>query len=413
MNLDKKNLYFFFPYRGVGGVPILFLRLAHSLSTMSKYNLFLIDYEDGYMSKNYDKNKDISLVEYNIQKNIIFQDDDIVVFQSMPLWGMPPNLMFSEKTQLIYWNLHPYNLFGYASSIGKYFKNNVLKSVATLIFRYFIYFNDRKAVKIFDENKSIFFMDGENIEQTQKWLNIKLKNKYYLPLVIDNIENIKIDYTPNQDSLSCVWIGRIGDFKVHILIYTLRKLNKIARKINKNIIFNIIGAGEYLNYLKEEVRELGNIKIVYKDYIKPKDLKDYLKKIDIGFAMGTAALDFAKYGLPTVLLDFKYEEINCDYKYDWLYNTESFTLGREIHTNMCDNDNTSLEKMLSNLSTDYKSISLKTYKYIKNNFLVEKNVKKFIDLLEKSTLRYDDLDKKYFNMNILHKFIGAKKYYHD
>ncbi len=413
MSLNKQNLYFFFPYRGVGGVPVLFLRLANYLADLNLYNIFLIDYEDGYMAQNYKKSKNIQFVQYITTKNIKFQDNDIVVFQSMPLWGIPPNLVFSDKTKLIYWNLHPYNMFGYASSIGKHFKNKLIQKVVTLIFRYFIYFNDRKAIKIFDEKKSIFFMDGENFEQTQKWLDIKLKNQLYLPLIIDDIENTKVDYLPNKNQLKCIWIGRIGDFKVHILLYTLSKLNDIASRANKNISFYVVGTGEYLDYLKEESNSLNNIKIEYIDYINPNSLKDFFKDKDIGFAMGTAALDFAKYGLPTVLLDFAYEEVQKDYKFDWLYNTKNFTLGREINDTLCESGNKSLENILNELEVDYQAVSKKSFEYINNNFEIEANVNIFLSLVKNADLVYADLDKQYFQMNMFHKFIGAKKYYND
>ncbi|MBT5490970.1 hypothetical protein HOK00_01290 [bacterium] len=413
MNLTKKNLYFFFPYRGVGGVPVLFLRLANYLSNMNVYNIFLIDYEDGYMAKNYDKDSGVKFVVYSQNANIKFENNDIVVFQSMPLWGMPLNLNFRERTKLIYWNLHPYNMFGYASSISKYFKNKLVQKIFTIGFRYFIYFNDRKAVKLFDMKKSIFFMDGENLIKTKDLLDINIIDPLYLPLIIDNIENIKKNYIPNDDILNCIWIGRIGDFKVHILLYTLKKLNIIAAQYKKAIVFAIVGNGEYLDYLKKETINLKNLKIKYIDYIDPNNLKEFLIDMDIGFAMGTAALDFAKYGLPTVLLDFAYEEIKQDYKFGWLFNTENFTLGRQITENLCENNNRSLENIILSLDDNYSQVSNESFNYIKNNFEIETNVNKFIDLVENSTLTYGDLKKKYFNMNIFHKLIGAKKYYND
>jgi hypothetical protein len=413
MNLTKKNLYFFFPYRGVGGVPVLFLRLANYLSNMNVYNIFLIDYEDGYMAKNYDKDSGVKFVGYSQNTNIKFENNDIVVFQSMPLWGIPPNLLFSDFTKLIYWNLHPYNIFGYASSISKYFKNKFVRKLFTMGFRYFIYANDRKAVKLFDIKKSIFFMDGENLTKTKELLDIKINNPLYLPLIIDNIENIKENYMPNDDMLNCIWLGRIGDFKVHILLYTLKKLNAIVIKYKKEVVFTIVGTGEYLDYLKHKVSFLSNIKIEYINYIDPIDLKSLLKDKDMGFAMGTAALDFAKYGLPTVLLDFDYEEITSDYKFNWLYCTQDYTLGRQINDKSCQLGNNSLQNMLNNLEYSYKLIADKTFKYIENNFTVEMNVNKFVSLLENSKLVYKDLDSKWFRMNLCHKLIGAKKYYND
>ena len=76
-------------------------------------------------------------------------------------------------------------------------------------------------------------MDGENLTKTKELLDIKINNPLYLPLIIDNIENIKENYMPNDDMLNCIWLGRIGDFKVHILLYTLKKLNAIVIKYKK------------------------------------------------------------------------------------------------------------------------------------------------------------------------------------
>lgn len=413
MSSTKKNLYFFFPYRGVGGVPVLFLRLANHLSNINLYNISLIDYTDGYMAKNYDKSKDVELVKYETNEMINFKDNDIVVFQSMPLWGMPSNLNFSKKTKLIYWNLHPYNMFGYASGISKYFKNRFIQNIVTIGFRYFIYFYDKKAVQIFNDKKSIYFMDSENYIKTKELLDIEISNPLYLPLVIDDIDNIKQNYIPNHDILNCIWIGRIGDFKVYILLYTLQQLNKIAKNYRKSIVFNIVGTGEYLDYLHKQTNSLTHIEIKYIDYIAPQDLKEFLTDIDIGFAMGTAALDFAKYGLPTVLLDFAYEEITQDYKFDWLFNTQDFTLGRQITDILCAKNNTSLENIIVSLEDNYPKVSQKSFEYIKNNFDVTTNADKFILLIEKSNLVYDDLDKIFFDMNIFHKFIGARKYYNE
>lgn len=413
MSLNKQNLYFFFPYKAIGGVSVLFLRLSNYLSDMNLYNIYLIDYLDGYMSNNYDKNKDINFLEYDVNKDIKFKNNDIVIFQSMPLHVMPTNLIFDNRTKLIYWNLHPYNIFGYTSSIKKYFKNNLIKKIVTILFKYLIYTNDRKAINIFDEKKSIFFMDRENFEQTQKWLNVKLKNQLYLPIIIDSAENIKVDYLSRDEIFNCVWIGRIEDFKAHILVYTLKKLNKIAENYKKDIVFTIIGKGEYLDYLEEQTNSLDNINIKYIDYLDPKHLKEFLIDMDIGFAMGTTALDFAKYGLPTVLLDFTYEKITQDYKFDWLFNTQDFTLGRQITDTLYEKNNTSLEDMIESLEDNYQEISQKSFEFIKNNFDVTINAVNFTALIEKSTLVYDDLNKKYFDMNIFHKLIGAKKYYND
>src|SRR5690606_28464442 len=46
------KLFFCFPYRGVGGVSLLFMRLGTFLAEQHGMEVTLIDYADGFMAKN-------------------------------------------------------------------------------------------------------------------------------------------------------------------------------------------------------------------------------------------------------------------------------------------------------------------------------------------------------------------------
>ena len=48
--------------------------------------------------------------------------------------------------------------------------------------------------------------------------------------------------------------------------------------------------------------------------LRNNQLQSVLSQANIGFAMGTSALDIANLGIPTILLDFSYQPINF-YKY--------------------------------------------------------------------------------------------------
>ena len=47
--------------------------------------------------------------------------------------------------------------------------------------------------------------------------------------------------------------------------------------------------------------------------------------------MGTAALEGAKLGIPTILLDISYKSIKSEYNYRWLYERDGKTLGDNIN----------------------------------------------------------------------------------
>ena len=411
MNIKNKKLFFFFPYRGVGGVPILFLRIAHYLSNLNKYDLYLIDYKDGYMAKNYNKDKNIKLLLYNPNENITFNSTDIILFQSMSFFLMPKNLRYNADAKIIFWNLHPYNLFGYAARISR-FKNKIVQSIFHMLFRTLIYSKDRKVVDLLQKNKSLFFMDGENLEQTEKLLKINIENPIYLPLMIDGGENIKFGYVQDSENLNCVWIGRIADFKVHVLAYTVKQIEKYCISKNINCSFTIVGDGDFLQYLQGELVNL-SIKVIYVNHINSSDVKDFLKGIDVAFGMGSSALDTAKYGVPTVLLDFTYEKILKDYRFNWLFNTENYTLGRNITHKSYQEGNNTLEVMMDELFSNYSELANSSFEYIFRNFDVQHNIKKFISLVDTSGLVAKQIPKQSFKMNIFQKMIGAKRYYNE
>jgi len=58
------DIYFIFPYRGVGGVPLLFLRFAEYLTINKLANCILVDYSDGYMARNVNS-QEIRIVSYS------------------------------------------------------------------------------------------------------------------------------------------------------------------------------------------------------------------------------------------------------------------------------------------------------------------------------------------------------------
>ena len=327
----------------------------------------------------------------------------------MPFFAFPLNLNFNKDTKIIFWNLHPYNFFGYAARISR-FKSKFIQSILYILFRNFIYSNERKAINIFKKHNALFFMDEENLEQTEDLLKVSIKNPIYLPLTLNSGENIKLNHMKGKDNLNCIWIGRIADFKVHILLYTIKRLEKYTIDKDINCTFTIVGDGEYLEYLKDKLKDI-HINIVYINYMEEKDISELLKDIDVSFCMGTSALDTAKYGVPTVLLDFTYEEIVQDYKFDWLFNTQNYTLANNITDKNYKKDNQTLEIMMDDIFKDYAKLSNMSFKYILENYDIKQNTKNFINLINNATLTAKDIPNSFYKMNIFHKTLGVRRYY--
>ena len=67
MNSEKIKIAFCFPYKGVGGVSLLFARVAAVIAKNDKYEVFVIDYKDGYMAMN--RTGEVNLLDYSNAEN--------------------------------------------------------------------------------------------------------------------------------------------------------------------------------------------------------------------------------------------------------------------------------------------------------------------------------------------------------
>ena len=121
------DIYFCFPYRGVGGVPILFIRIAEYLAEQKKISVNVIDYSDGFMATNIDQNL-VNLVIYDEKNYLLIPDNAIVIFQSMTPWSIFQNLKYNENTRFLFWNCHPFNLIPTLPGLRDVMSSNLLLS---------------------------------------------------------------------------------------------------------------------------------------------------------------------------------------------------------------------------------------------------------------------------------------------
>ena len=70
-------------------------------------------------------------------------------------------------------------------------------------------------------------------------------------------------------------------------------------------------------------------------------------QIDVVAAMGTAALDAARLGLPTILLDAAYGRVTGDYRFKWLFETKHYSLGDVVNESHFEKGNDSLARIMA------------------------------------------------------------------
>lgn len=265
----------------------------------------------------------VDLMDYNSINKAENESYDIVYLPTSQidfLWILKKhNIKF---TKIVIWAM------GHGAYTAAFYNRNYNKSLFCVPINYLLNFVAIKSIKHFMQLHSCIFTDEAGMELDLhgiKYINDELI--YPIPIVFPQASNYARAY--NGQNLVITWIGRVTkDFKeipIKQIIYDLKCCLK-NRSI-QSAKFNIIGSGDALDEIKEYA-SLNNIKCEYKDYIDPNEIGAFLEQeTDLMIAMGTSALDGAKYGCPTAVINAlkKVEENSSEYR--WIYESKGYSLG--------------------------------------------------------------------------------------
>ena len=246
------SLCFCFPYRGIGGVSLLFLRVARYLESNKLAKCYLIDYPDGCIAQN-KGDATIQLIAYSdLPGSVSVPNDAILVFQSMTPWSIYPGLKITPDSKILFWNCHPFNLIPLLPGLRRYMQHSLSFSkiiLATLLRSYRT--KMRKLVEMMLSKESLVFMDSTNLYTTERYLGVDINNPYFLPVpaVSAGYPVSRVQRNIQNDGLRIISIGRIVDFKYYSLLYALQELDRVQPLLGHRIIITIVGTGEYIDKL--------------------------------------------------------------------------------------------------------------------------------------------------------------------
>lgn len=403
-----KKLYFCFPFKGVGGVSVLFVRVAEFLASSGLAKCFLIDYSDGHMSNLRDPRL-TEFIEYSDSEDIFIPDDAIVIFQSMTPWSIFPNIKMGKKTKLLFWNCHPLNLipsmpgFRHLTASTTFLSKLILN---TLLISFKL--KSRNFLKLLERSKAILFMDGNNLNLSSELLKVKLSKPSFLPIPAKASSKFRWNKTlfKNSKSINFLWIGRIVDFKYFPLKRFLADLTEIQILKKIPVTLTVIGKGKFFDKFYEHATQNENVQLRFKDHIDLYDLDKFiLENADIMVAMGTSALEGAKLGVPTLLMDFSYKEIRGNYNYRWVHETEDYNLGCLINERNNKNNERTLLNKISEFQKSADSISLKELDYFEKNHNLSSVSNQLLDFISESNCFFEELDSlRVFKKPLIYKF---------
>jgi hypothetical protein len=121
-------------------------------------------------------------------------------------------------------------------------------------------------------------------------------------------------------------------------------------------------------------------KIDFIEGLTVNELESFLfAEADLCFGMGTACLDGARLGIPSILCDFTLDgsEFPANYGYRWLFEDRSFILGQEVR-GMANVSNTSSDRVLEQLRSSSLELGHRCWSAVRDKFEVSNVVDKLL-----------------------------------
>ncbi len=295
----KKDVLFFYPSNILGGAELLFIKCADYLSQQTElFNVKYVDYVFGCAYK-IGINEKIKLIEYK-NSSLDLKEGTIVILPLSYITYVDKFFNNIESLKFLFWSLNPTNL-----SRQIYFYKNSIPSVNK---------NNRevigKSLRDLTENGVIRYMDYNNYFTSSKTFLFRASTIDYLPISVSDFEikpynEIHSKYS-NDGTITFLWLGRLDADKYFTIVVFLNELEKLSDI--RNIQLLIVGIGNKERSIRKKCKDLSfNVEFLGKVY--GKDLDDLIdKRVDIGLAMGTSALDIAKRGKPVIVEGFLNKE---------------------------------------------------------------------------------------------------------
>lgn len=326
--MNEPEIYFVFPYRGQGGVPIVFSQLAEYLTRTKKAKCFVVDFHDGLLATTTDST--IQHITYS-SNGVFFPPRAIVILQAMTPWSIYPHLSFSPTSRLLFWCLNPFNL----ETISRTSQFSILlKPLLRPVTNLFLSPLKRQSqlfVQSLISRHSLVFMDCTCTQKVGSSLDLTLDASTILPvpfLLNDNDYCTPTSHHSPSLCLSFCWIGRLEDFKTHSLISFALQLNAVATSQSLNHKLTIIGSGADEQAVSSALSSCSSLIITYIPYLPMEELSRFLlTEIDITYAMGTSALLSASLGIPTILAPLTHTTYLNDFEVAWFHEYDGYTLG--------------------------------------------------------------------------------------
>lgn len=403
-NQQNPQYVFFYPSIRIGGAQLLFSRLAEGLINAG-YKVVILEFKEKSFIHQYIEERnllfDFTVVSENEKYGM--SENELCVLSLSDFWDFRTYVTPKKQTRFVFWDLHPNALVNSLifSKIYKMSSSSFLSTCCKLLEKGTIR-TIREFIEKGTRRSAVYFMCRRNLLFNENLFDFYIK-PLFLPIPIS--ENYRlINYGQSicerKNEINVSWLGRIDADKIRSLEFLIEDVKIFNRISDYKIRLHIIGDGPLLKQIDADEN------LIITGKLFGEALDKYLNSIDVGFAMGTSALEFAIRKIPTVLLPSPTQSAffsKIKKRYIWLFDSDGFDLAVDKSYNETRKTRFFYDIIRDYYNSDYAKLSLKTFDYAHTNHSFETIIKSFMRYSINSQFTYNDIEK-------LHK-ITQKPYY--
>lgn len=264
-----------------------------------------------------------------------------------------------SNPKVIFYSIFPEMFFSYSNIFKIPIKANLLNCVYSL-----------------HNANALYFMDYSNYKTLHEFSGFTTSNLSYIPIPV-NIDSDNSYEFKTKDNIVITYIGRGDEYwKVYPVVKMYRDLLEASISFELQIITteSVLFEKMLSPYLVENV----NMRVTYVIGLSGLTLSNYIKlNSDLHFSMGTSALEAAKLGVPTILVDYSHSHFPDSYLYRWIFeDNNNYNLGFLIEPLQAFRGMKMIE--ITNMfksAYEINEISQKCFEYCNSNHSLDTSVK--------------------------------------
>jgi len=389
-NLNFNSVTFFYPSKIIGGAEFLFFRLACYFINIHQLKISYIDYTDGVVKKMFE-NEDIEVnfISFNGSDKISLPSDTILITPLSSIYEV--EMYLTGNFKVFFWSIHPSGLL------------DVMQLNHKLIPRPLSLNKAGRDLDFLIGKRGVYFMDETNLSYQKAIFKFKNIPDFFVPIFCDKrlAETKPVNF--NQTHLG--WIGRLSSDKIYSLVNIIHHAVHFASDHPEHeIIIHIIGEGSEKKKI-DQIKLPVNVQLIFLGTVVGDNLTTYINEnFDVGFAMGTSALEMAGMKKAVILVDFQYVEFPKNNKFRWLYEASNFNVVDKFDEKLL--RNISFNDIINLVSTgNHYEEGEKCYRYYEQNHSITTVGNLIVKALNTTNITLVDIRKTDFRVHIILKYL--------